>query len=429
MRNCSITQDQVFWYVNTKNNLPLAKDITTDVVIIGGGMAGLTAAQAFNARGLQVVLVEKNFCGAGASGKSSGFITPNSELSLYDITNLYGQEDALSLWNFAEGGVQLIKNNIITYNLECDYQAQDVLVVANSQKAYNKLLKPEYHTLHKLGYHSEYFSEEQITSVIGSASFKGAITYHDSFGIQAYKYCAGMKDVLQQQGVQIFEDTPVQKIEDKRVITSAGNSITANYIIVCVDHFLPCLDKLINEVYHVQTFLALSQSLSKEQIYQIFPEKRYMVWDTDLIYHYFRITGDNRLMFGGASLWYTYANQEVHNSAYMIKLFKKYCREKFSLEIDFRYMWPGLIGVSKDLMPIAGIDQNNPSLYYISGAAGLPWAAALGHHSATALLDNNTTFDKYFSPYRSFKIGPFLTRLLGKKLSFAVSHVTQVSSL
>jgi len=85
-------QDQVFWYLHEPDIKPLTHDIKTNVVVIGGGMAGLSAAQSFHAQGLKVVLIEKNYCGAGASGKSSGFITPDSELPLDFFNTKYGPE-------------------------------------------------------------------------------------------------------------------------------------------------------------------------------------------------------------------------------------------------------------------------------------------------------------------------------------------------
>ena len=68
-----LPQDEVFWYLNESAIKPLTHDIKTDVVIIGGGMAGLSAAQKFLEKNVKVVLIEKNYCGSGATGKSSGF--------------------------------------------------------------------------------------------------------------------------------------------------------------------------------------------------------------------------------------------------------------------------------------------------------------------------------------------------------------------
>src|SRR5579872_3400347 len=113
-----LPQDQVFWYLNNNSSsiaAPLMHDITTDVLVIGGGMAGLTTAQKFRDKGLSVVLIEKNYCGAGASGKSSGFITPDSELSLFELMHIFGTEKGKKIWQLIGSGVDIIRNNINNY--------------------------------------------------------------------------------------------------------------------------------------------------------------------------------------------------------------------------------------------------------------------------------------------------------------------------
>src|SRR6186713_215518 len=101
---------KVFWY--EKKGAPRAAlkgDRTADIVIAGGGVAGLMCAHEFAQAGKQVVLLEKDFCGAGASGKSSGFISPDSELELDDLISSYGKDTAGALWKFVEDGVILMK--------------------------------------------------------------------------------------------------------------------------------------------------------------------------------------------------------------------------------------------------------------------------------------------------------------------------------
>ncbi len=126
-----------------------------------------------------------------------------------------------------------------------------------------------------------------------------------------------------------------------------------------------------------------------------------------LVYNYYRLTGDNRIMLGGASLLNTYFTQETHNPHHVVKKLTNYFNKKFpGAAVEFEYIWPGLIGITKDIFPITGRDNTMPSVYYVVGATGLPWAAALGAYSAQAILDHTTTFDHCFSPYRSFKLGP-----------------------
>lgn len=173
----------------------------------------------------------------------------------------------------------------------------------------------------------------------------------------------------------------------------------------------------------------VSSQLSEEQIKKIFPSKLFMVWDTDMIYQYYRITQDNRLMLGGSDLLYTYADETINNERVAKKLIN-YFRNKFpQVSIEFEYIWPGLIGISKDVFPVAGFDASMPSVYYIAGACGLPFAAALGSHCADRIVNNNTEFDEYFSPYRSFTFGPLTQRLLGTRLTFALSNFMAIGSL
>ena len=140
----ALPQDQVFWYLKKDKPRTLEHDISTEVLVIGGGMAGLSAAQKFKERGLKVVLIEQSYCGAGASGKSSGFVTPDAEISFHEFIKKYGEVEAKKIWELVNSGVNLIRNNIITHQLSCDYQTQDTLIVANSHRAFSKDLTPEH---------------------------------------------------------------------------------------------------------------------------------------------------------------------------------------------------------------------------------------------------------------------------------------------
>ncbi|MEX0940833.1 MAG: FAD-binding oxidoreductase [Candidatus Babeliales bacterium] len=402
--------------------MPCNKDINVEIAIIGGGMAGLSAAQAFNKKGKKVALFEQYYCGSGASGKSSGFITPNAELSLTDFADRYTIEVAQQIWNFIISGVQDIKTNIQDHEIICDYIPQDTVVLANSKKAL-KELSIEHANLTKLGYKTSYYNQNAIREYVNSADYFGGVRYEGSFGINGYLYCQALKKKLQQQGVIIFEETPVTSIDNHTLKTMHAN-IKADYIIVCVDRFMPELNVLKQEIYHAQTFLMISQQLTDQQVRTLFPITNLMAWDTDLIYTYFRLTGDNRLLVGGGNFLTTYSSKADHEYAPMVRKLTHYIHKKFpQLKTQFEQLWPGLIGLSKDIGPIAGRDNKKPYLYYISAAAGLPIAAALGRYSAEHILEGRIDLDPYFSPYRSFAIGGILQSVLGKKLSFALCNL------
>lgn len=416
------TQDQVFWYLKRDKIEPCRQNMHADVVIVGGGMAGLAAAQAWQKRGKKVILLEQFYCGSGASGKSSGFITPNAELSFTDFSNRYGMQDAFKIWNFISRGVDDIRSNILDHNFDCGYQAQDTLIVA-SNLASMKELKIEHDNLEKFGYQTKLYDKKMVKNKIGSTSYFGGVSYENTFGIDGYRYCQSLKKHLESLGVLIFEETPVTSIGDHVVITPYAK-ISADYIVVCTDRFTPELGLLKQEIYHAQTFVMMSQVLTDEQVALIFPDKKLMVWDTDLIYNYFRITSDNRLLLGGGDLISTYASKAKHDYDPIVKKLTNYFSKNFpEIEIQFEQVWPGLIGISKDIAPIAGSDKNKPYIYYATAAAGLPIAASMGRHSVENLIDGNKEFDVYFSPYRKFPISGFTQSVLGNKLSFALSNL------
>ena len=419
--NAWMPQDQVFWYLKRKSVPACHGVIAADVAIIGGGMAGLSAAHAFSKKGKKVILLEQYYCGSGASGKSSGFITPNAELSFTDFSTRYDAETAHRIWDFITSGVDDIRNNILQHNFICDYAPQDTLMVANTSKAL-KDLEIEYNNLAKAGYKTAFYTQDDIRQYIGSNGYCGAVGYEETFGMSAYLYCQEMKQLLEKAGVMIFEETAVTAIND-HMLTTPHAQITAEYIVVCTDRFMPELGLLTKDVYHAQTFLMISEQLTDAQIRAIFPEQNKLVWDSEFIYNYFRMTSDKRLLLGGGSVLTTYASSAEHNSKRMFNKLTRYFDTKFpGLNIQFKQLWPGLIGLSKDIAPIAGRDKDKPFLYYVSAAAGLPIAAALGRYSAENLLDGNNDLDSYFSPYRSFPIGGIVQSIIGTKLSFALSN-------
>jgi len=413
--------NQVYWYLKTINKAkPLAASIKVDVVIVGGGMAGLHAAQSFKQKGCSVVLLEHYFCGAGATGKSSGFITPNSELGLEHYYLLFGPEKARHIWDFVCSGVQRIHESIKTYEIACDYQVQDTLVVANNAAGMKELAK-EHNARLALNYESALYNADEVQAVIGSSQYVGGNLYGSTFGINPYAYAQEFKEALIESGIQIFEETPVLKLNAHSVETPNG-TVQADTIIVCADRFIPELQKLKKEIYHVQTFLMASAPLEDKTIKTLFPEKKSMVWDTDLVYQYYRMTGENRLLLGGGSVWSSYLPNERHNAFTMYHKLNHYFKKKFpQVSIQFEYMWPGLIGISKDLIPVAGRDAQHESIYYVGAATGLPWAAALGNYSAEHIIDKRTDMDEFFNPYRSYLIGGVFQSLIGNPASFGLS--------
>lgn len=414
-------KDQDYWSVVHKNSLQLRKNIEIEVAIIGGGMAGLSAAQAFANKGKKVALFEQYYCGSGATGKSSGFVTPNTELSFSDIAQETNLETAQKFWSFISSGVANIRNNIQDHEFSCDFKEDASFLVSNCKKTAKNIIT-EYEYLEKSHIPSRFFDANNLQQKINSKAYLNGISYDDSFTIHPLKYCQELKKHLQNQGVLIYEESPIISI-DNHILKTPLATITADYIIVCVDKYLPQLNKIADSIYHAQTFVLASEQITNETIRKIFPEKNYAVCDSELIYNYYRPTADNRILLGGGNVWSTYSSQEKHNYKGIYNKLTHYFKKTFpDVTINFEYQWPGLIGISKDLLPVAGKDTKHPHIYYISAATGLSTAAALGVYSQESLLDGRDDFNEHFNPYRTHILNTIFQKTVGKKLSFAVNN-------
>ena len=339
-------RDAVFWFDRKAPSLPaLEGALNTDVVVVGGGMMGLMCARTLRARDQRVCLVEAETCGAGASGRSSGLITPDSELELRDLVRQFGAEEAPRLWEFALGGVNAIRQAILQDQIDCDMQVQDALFIAATLGG-AEVISAEYAARNTFGYPSTFYSRESLPSILGSPAYFGALRFGDTFGINAYDACAGLRQGLLETGAQIFERSPVTRILENGIETPAG-SVRAPAVIICADRFLPALGLARREIYHVKTFLAISECLGSSDIDRMFPRGPLMVWGTDMTYKYFRLTGDGRLLIGGASLANMYSRREEQRAEHVVRLLTRYLTGRFpGVRVKFAACWPGLIGVS-----------------------------------------------------------------------------------
>ena len=184
--------------------------------------------------------------------------------------------------------------------IDCDMQVQDALFVAATRGG-AEVISAEHAARNAFGYPSTLYSRESLPEILGSTAYFGALRFGDTFGIDGYGACAGLRQRLLEAGARIFERSPVTRILENGIETPGG-SVRAPAVIICADRFLPALGLARREIYHVKTFLAISERLGSSDIDRMFPRGPLMVWGTDLTYKYFRLTGDGRLLIGGGSL-------------------------------------------------------------------------------------------------------------------------------
>jgi glycine/D-amino acid oxidase-like deaminating enzyme len=426
MSHFSLPKSEVYWYSLRKPKITkLDRDLSLDVAIIGGGMAGLMCAQKLKAqnKNLRIAVIESSICGGGASGKGAGCITPYSEYQYSDLVKKYGQQEAQRIWGFVEGGITSIKKTIerLSLNMKCDFTPQDALYIARTAEGYKKIVQ-EYNALRASRYDAHLYPHGSVETVVGSPSFTGAVEINNTFGVISYLFCQDLRDALIRENIAIYEHTTVDKI------TAAGLKIgdftvTAERIVVCTDRFLPNLKLAASSIHHTQTFWAVSQPLSHDSLKMIFPTTVKMLRDTDYFTNTIRIVQGNRLLFGTTNLLYAYGSYEKNISSLVYNKMRQYMRTMFpDVYVEFEYMWSSLSGSTKDFLPVMGKDDVIKNVYFAGGDTTLPWSAALGEYIADKIIQNRDDFDEVFSPHRKYPIGDHVQLVLRKPLTFAVSH-------
>ncbi len=406
---------------------PLLKNMECDVLVIGGGMSGVACAAALQGKGLKVVLLEKNILGGSSSGRSAGFLTPDSELELSQLVRRYGVAGANEIWEVPVKGIDLIKNNVEKFNIDCDFRVQDSLFLGIG-KSGEEDVKAEFECRKSVGFtNQEIYNKQELDKLVTSTGFNAAVCYNQTYGINPLQYLQGMKNVLLENDVKIYENTEVKKIENDTAYTHAG-SVKAKQIVVAIDKMENDFNPLAKDVFHAQTFLSISEPLSDSELKTLFPfGTEFQMWDSTLVYSYFRLLKGNRILLGGGNAASTFLPNAWYHENVIKGVHKRFKSHfPFLKNLNFTQYWPGLIDTTRDLLPTIVKDPINKNLHFIMGVVGLPWASFCGNFVAENILgvaeEENKKYYEYFTSRRYFAFPSFLQNILGKPTLFALNN-------
>lgn len=404
---------------------PLKEDIRAEALVVGGGFAGLFAALRLAEAGRDVVLLEKTICGGSSSGQSAGFLTPNSEEDFQKLVQKHGEEKAKLIYQVPLKGVELIVNTLKKHGFDCDFRKQDSLYFSNNP-SHNSQIEEEAETLADNDIPHRLLDRKGLQKVHPGRDYLMGLISPGSYGINPFAFCQEMKRLLLEKGVRIYENSEVHRLEGQRAHTHLG-SVTAEHIIVCIDKLKEELNEdFSRHYYHVQTYLSMSEPLSDEEMKALFPKEELMCWDTRWDYIHYRPVGGNRILIGGSSPWTAYSPRPTYSprviSSFIERLKKSFPAIK---DVAFNYYWSGMIDVTKDFVPIVDYDRKNRSVQYVMGCAGLNWAAYCGDYAARRVIDPQGAEDlsEFLRARREFTVSTGWQKILGKRLSFFISHV------
>jgi glycine/D-amino acid oxidase-like deaminating enzyme len=360
--------------------------IEADVAIVGGGFSGVATAVELSERGYKVVLLESNRIGWGASGRNGGQIIGGYGQNPGAFRSTIGSEGVDIVEGMGVECVDIIKQRIEKYNIDCDLKWGycEVGLKKRHLKSYQQWAEddPAMHLL----------DQDQIKEYVNSELYLGGYYREDWGHIQPLNLCLGEAKVAQSLGANIFENSQVTNITygDNPVVTTQKGSVKAGHVILCGNAYMgklvPYLDA---RVLPATSCIIGTEPLSDEQLQQTMV-RDVAVCDSRTALDYYRLSADKRLLFGGLS---NYTGLEPANAeAVMRNKMAKVFPSLKNVKID--YSWSGRMGISVRRMPQIGRIKNS-NILYASGYSGHGVAPThmTGRLLAEAVDGNTHRFD------------------------------------
>ncbi len=401
-------------------NPELTGDHFADVAIIGGGYTGLSTGYHLKKydSGVEVVLLEAEICGYGASGRNGGFnmtlfgLTPS-------ITKLrFGVERGKEARKFMEESVDYLADFITSNNIDCDYEASGYLLVATNE-AQVKRLEHELEVAKEMDFEGvEVWDRDKLSQEFNTDRFLLGWFERRCGILHPAKWARSLKEIAERSGVKIFEYSPVTEVSRKKfpedgykfVIRTPRGTLRAKKLVFATNAY----SVLFPELYRYQTpaftRIVMTQPLTDEQMESIGWRNRAGIEDSRDFIHYYRLTKDNRIVLGGRDVGVTYGrDMERDRDEKNFEELKKYLFWVFPQlkGIRFTHEWGGPVSITLDMAPAIGFLGRDRDAIFAVGYIGHGVSATFntGRTMAELLLGVKTHRTEMFFIGR--KIIPF----------------------
>jgi len=401
------------WYEasagRTEAQPALAGDVQADVCVVGGGIAGCSAALHLAERGYRVVLLEAERIGFGASGRSGGQLIPGYACGQAQLVAQLGRADARRLWDWSVEGVTLTRDLIARHRIDCDLNWGHMHVgIKPRQREELKGWQREQED--EFGYRSLRFLErDEVAAWVASERYIAGLLDSASGHLHPLRYTIGLGLAAASAGVRVYEGSRVTKIERGATVTvrTERGSVRAKHLALCgnIGHgeFAPTLAR---KTIGIASYIVATKPLGAERAGALL-RNNIAVADVNWIIDYYRRSADHRLLFGGRV---SYSGIDPIGTARatrkrMLNVFPQLA------DAEIEYAWGGIIDISMNRAPNFGRLQ--PNIYYVQGFSGhgMVLTGFAGRIIAETIAGQAERFDVYARlKHRDFPGGMLLRR-------------------
>jgi gamma-glutamylputrescine oxidase len=378
---------------NQTMTLPaLQGDESADVCVIGGGYMGLSSALHLAERGYDVILLEAERVGWGASGRNGGQCSIGQRHSQDELEKEFGLPNARVLWDLSLEAVNTVRELIDRYKIDCDLK-RGVLQAAAKQsdaewyRKYARLMQDRY------GLACRFIEGEELRHTTGSKAFRGGFVEYESAHLHPLNYALGLAAAAAGKGVRVYENSRVLNYNRRSpsCVSTAQGSVTAPYVVLACNGYLGRLEpRIAGKIMPINNFIIATEPLDEELRLQLNPLDLAM-HDSKFVVNYWKLSGDGRLLFGGGENYTQCFPKDIKGFV------RKYMLELYPQLKDVRvdYGWGGTLAVTMNRLPSFG--RLAPDVYYAMGFSGhgVQMATLAGKLIASAIAGNAEKFDVF----------------------------------
>jgi gamma-glutamylputrescine oxidase len=380
-----------------------------DVVVVGGGIAGCSAALHLAKRGYHVALLEAHVVGFGASGRSGGQTIFGLAASQKALAAAVGRDDARHLFDLSIEALDVTQSLIREYAIDCDYQAGHVHVATKARhvpelKEWARELQEEY------GYRSvSLLDRAALEPHVRSLRYLGGLIDPRSGHLNPLKYTQGLGHAAEDAGVHIFENSRVLRFEEgpQIVVHTAHGDVRCSHLVLCANAYIGSVaPPLARKILAVGTYMIATEPLGEERARELLPSNA-AIADINWILDYFRRSADHRLLFGGRVSYSAVQPPHLAESMRkrMLRIFPSLA------DVKTGYAWGGYLDITMSRAPDFG--RLAPNVFYLQGFSGhgMSLTGLAGKLAAEAIAGTAERFDVFARiPHRNFPGGNLFRR-------------------
>ena len=322
-------------------------------MIVGGGYTGTMAAARLAWRGRSVALLEKHELGWGASSRNGGMVHPGFKAGAGALLKRYGDRGR-RLYQASLDAFALVEETITTNRIECDYARTGHLYLAykpghvDDLEAEARILNQEF------GVDARVLNRDALASEIGSPVYHGALLYERSGGLHPAKYFAGLARLARDRGAHLHDQTAAIAIERRKgggfvVVTPRGRIVTRDVLLATNGYSDGLVPQVRRRIIPIGSYIIATEPLSADRAVGAIRNRR-MLFDSKNFLYYWRLSSDNRMLFGGRASFAptTIANARDWLYAAMIRVHPQLAG------ITVEHAWGGNVGFTFDRLPHIG---------------------------------------------------------------------------